>query len=327
MDGQYIQDSSDLRRYRTELPNLIDDIGLSVYAYRLYGHFKRVCGASPDGRCWQNTRTLAEHCRMSVGQVSKAKQELIAYGLISIDKQPHPTKPASDVVTLVDIWMVNMMAYAPGQEDACSSGEQACSQSEQPCSSGETKKEPMLRTNPVKNDDDLTANQRKGAQPQTPQKSSSPFGEQKFSTCPPESAVSSAPLTEEEALALIQSPAVQAHYAAFGEEALSSQQLRALAGCTNMAAVNATIADYKGHPHWRRDNIAVFVRRYNNHLAALDCATAAPSIDALRAQVQEAEAQYHAAVRAKSPEQQALYRQFMNTRQRYNEARQRNQAA
>jgi hypothetical protein len=34
-----------MRKYRIEIPNLIDDAGLSVYALRLYVHLKRVTGA------------------------------------------------------------------------------------------------------------------------------------------------------------------------------------------------------------------------------------------------------------------------------------------
>src|SRR6266481_4364218 len=67
-------DDSDLRRYRTELPNLIDDLGLSMVAYRLYGHYKRVCGT--DGLCWQSARTIAGHCKMSVGSVVNARKQL-----------------------------------------------------------------------------------------------------------------------------------------------------------------------------------------------------------------------------------------------------------
>ena len=67
-------DEGDLRKYRHEIPNIVDDLGLSPHAYRLYGHMKRVCGASPSGRCYQGTRTLAKHCKMSVGKISEAME-------------------------------------------------------------------------------------------------------------------------------------------------------------------------------------------------------------------------------------------------------------
>lgn len=141
-DTTRIIDEGDLRKYRTEIPNLIDDLALSVYAYRLYGHLKRVCGAS-GGACYQGTRKMARHCMMSVGMVSKAKQELRDRSLITVR-----TFPASanrpDEIRIVDIWPRNFAAFATR-----SSGEQPRSGDEQPRSRGERKKEPT-RKEPTK---------------------------------------------------------------------------------------------------------------------------------------------------------------------------------
>src|SRR5574340_824381 len=79
-----VVDQGDLHKYRTEFPNLIDDMNLSVYAYRLYGRLKRVAGDA--GECWQSTHTLSTSCSMSAGSVLKAKQELVNKGLIRIEK-------------------------------------------------------------------------------------------------------------------------------------------------------------------------------------------------------------------------------------------------
>ena len=76
--GDAITDKSDLRKYRIEIPNLIAEMGLSVYAFRLYVHIKRVAGESQSDDCQHSTRSLARACRMSIGQVSKAKRELCA---------------------------------------------------------------------------------------------------------------------------------------------------------------------------------------------------------------------------------------------------------
>jgi hypothetical protein len=84
-DPTRVVDAGDLRLYRTEIPNLIDDMNLSVYAFRLYVHLKRVAGASNEGACWQSTRTLATHCGMSASKVSESKQELVDAGLIEIE--------------------------------------------------------------------------------------------------------------------------------------------------------------------------------------------------------------------------------------------------
>lgn len=95
---------------RIEVPVLIDDAGLSPYAFRLYAHIKRKAG--DDGSCYEGTRSIAEVCRMSVGQVSKAKAELRAAGLVTFEKRM--TKGGMvDEMRAVDVWAANAEQY-PG---------------------------------------------------------------------------------------------------------------------------------------------------------------------------------------------------------------------
>jgi predicted transcriptional regulator len=98
------------RPYRTEVPNLIDDMDLSVYAFRLYIHIKRVAG--PNGTCYEGTRTLAEKCRMSVGMVSGARQELIEKGLIAQVGERTTRGGTIAEYSPVDIWQENYESYA-----------------------------------------------------------------------------------------------------------------------------------------------------------------------------------------------------------------------
>src|SRR5687768_6521811 len=63
------------KKFRVELPNVIDDLKLKPCAFRLYVHMRRVAGES--GECWQSTKTLAAACSMSTGSVSGAKKELL----------------------------------------------------------------------------------------------------------------------------------------------------------------------------------------------------------------------------------------------------------
>lgn len=143
------------------MPNIVDELGLSAHAYRLYGHYRRVIGETA-GECWESTRTTAKACNIGIGTVSKAKGELVEKGLIRIDK----SKRGTDTVTLINIWPQNNDAYlklkaarssGEHQTAARSSDEQTCSPDEQACSPGETKKNPSNK-NPV---EDST----EGAQP------------------------------------------------------------------------------------------------------------------------------------------------------------------
>jgi helix-turn-helix protein len=109
-DQSRIRDRSSLHQYRIEVPNLIDDMGLSVYEFRVYVRLKRV--AQDEGSCWQSTRTLATACGMSPGQVAKAKDELERRGLIT--RKPKPVRGGYvDDVTIVDVWPQNFRTYAP----------------------------------------------------------------------------------------------------------------------------------------------------------------------------------------------------------------------
>jgi len=135
------------------IPNLVDDMGLSPHAYRLYGHFKRVTGET--GKCWQGTAKLAKTCNMSAGTVTNAKKELQEAGLIRIvviagehgEYDRHEIK-------LVNIWKKNAEAVNR------SSHERTLSPSERERSPHETKNNP-IKNNPVilEEEEDVTPKQ------------------------------------------------------------------------------------------------------------------------------------------------------------------------
>lgn len=102
---QYIQDFTELKKYRTELPNLYDDIGLDVYEFRLLAHYKRV------GTCTEGTHTTADKCGMSKPQLIKTRQALAERKLISLKKVPCPGGFAYEV-EVVDVWLENFAKYS-----------------------------------------------------------------------------------------------------------------------------------------------------------------------------------------------------------------------
>lgn len=140
-DTQVI-DAGDLRKYRTEIPNSIDDMGLSVYAYRLYGHLKRVAGDS--GKCWQSTATLAQACNMSAASVSRAKKELEGR-LIDIEIIPGEHGEFDyHIITIRDIWAENFSTYSPQKQDPSHHRNRTVSQGKQRINP--IKKEPIKDT-------------------------------------------------------------------------------------------------------------------------------------------------------------------------------------
>jgi hypothetical protein len=106
--NQSIVDASDLRKYRTELPNLYDDLDLTVYEARLLWHYKRV------GRCIESTATTALKCKMSKGQVSESRHALAekrtpqGARIINLSVSRYGTVG----VEICDIWSENFATYA-----------------------------------------------------------------------------------------------------------------------------------------------------------------------------------------------------------------------
>jgi len=139
-----ITDDGTERKYFLILPNIVDDMGLSPYAFRLYARIKRRAGE--NGLCFENSKHLAEGCNMSAGSVSKAKRELIEAGLITITTIPgrHGEFDHHEI-RIRDIWAVNIEKYVnkSQSESACSLDEQEASQDESERSSHEPKKNPI----------------------------------------------------------------------------------------------------------------------------------------------------------------------------------------
>lgn len=97
--------TADLRKYRTELPNLYDDAGLSVYEFRLLAHYVRV------GTTWESVRTTAEKCKMSHPMVIKTRKSLEDKGFIIVCEEAIPTGKAI-IITIVDKWADNYAKYS-----------------------------------------------------------------------------------------------------------------------------------------------------------------------------------------------------------------------
>lgn len=138
-----IRDNGDLKRYFIQIPNIIDDMNLSVYAFRLYCHLKRVAG--DGGECYQSTDTLAKSCGVGKGTISRAKKELEQAKLITVRSEPCPGG-FSHHIEINDIWSENIEAYQRSPRDQGSPQELQRSTEEPQRSPLETKKNPLRRT-------------------------------------------------------------------------------------------------------------------------------------------------------------------------------------
>lgn len=156
----------------TMIPNIVDEMDLTPYAYRLYGHIRRVAGE--NGACWEGTATLAEKCHMSTGMVSKVKKELVKVGLIRIEKRSGQTGKY-DHITILNVWSLNHAHFhqsdpgKPSRDERSpakrSPHEHQCSQGERERSCGETNKISRTRSRDQDKPDDDDARGRAREKP------------------------------------------------------------------------------------------------------------------------------------------------------------------
>lgn len=102
---QIITDYSDLRKYRTELPNLYDDADLDPSEFRLLAHYKRV------GTCTESIATTARKCRMGEGTVSEKRRGLVEKGFITAEEVP-VLNGFSYRIEVIDLWLENFARYS-----------------------------------------------------------------------------------------------------------------------------------------------------------------------------------------------------------------------
>lgn len=122
--SQYeIKDQSSNHHYRTELPNIIFDIGLSPQLLGIYSFIKRCAG--DHGKCMRSHGTISKQLNISRKTLIKFLNELSEVNpvlnkpLISIEKRisQHGDKDTS-VITINDIWPENYRKFTP-QEGGC----------------------------------------------------------------------------------------------------------------------------------------------------------------------------------------------------------------
>lgn len=115
-DTNAVIDHGAAHKYRTEIPNIVLELGLRPFSLALYVHLKRTAG--DGGVCEKSTRRLArEMGKVSIGSVSVAKadlarprDELDGEALIRVAPidDGKGTRIARDVIIIADIWPANM---------------------------------------------------------------------------------------------------------------------------------------------------------------------------------------------------------------------------
>ena len=92
--------------FRTEIPNLILDMGLTPYELSVYCMMKRIAGDFKS--CWLSNKKMAERCNMSERKFIYIKKQLEEKGLIKITKRfKVDGSHDSDLIEITDLWIEN----------------------------------------------------------------------------------------------------------------------------------------------------------------------------------------------------------------------------
>ena len=153
-----VTDLGSLHKYRTETPNIIDELELDPYEFRLYSKYKRIAG--DQGMCIKSNKNLSRECRMSVRKLQQIKQSLAeprellgGKPLIRItERRTKHGDPDTDLVEIIDIWPDNFLYFiqrsnkggarpAPGVMHKVHEGGASGAPKEE-----QTKEEPKIRT-------------------------------------------------------------------------------------------------------------------------------------------------------------------------------------
>lgn len=125
MDNTYIeQENLGNHHYRTEIPNIIYKMKLSVYEHAVYSYIKQAAG--DRGSCWKSVTTIADEIGISTNKLrevkislSKPREELGGKPLIRVFKRKNETNNSalSDVIQITDIWEINMRHHLDSIEN------------------------------------------------------------------------------------------------------------------------------------------------------------------------------------------------------------------
>lgn len=122
-DDTQVKEQFSLHHSYSMIPNVIFELGLDQYAFRLYCQYKKIAG--DGGECWVSAPNLAIQCMMSESKLREAKivlaskfDKLGGLPLIEITKRrDEKGNHKSDVITIVDIWVENIKICKSKKQD------------------------------------------------------------------------------------------------------------------------------------------------------------------------------------------------------------------
>jgi hypothetical protein len=103
MSKQSVRDGGSVLKYFAAIPHIADE-DLDLYEYRLYGHYKHVCGEN-NKPCEETVRETAKVCRISHPKVIEARRGLVSKGYITAEQADSRSAIS---IALTDVWAQNI---------------------------------------------------------------------------------------------------------------------------------------------------------------------------------------------------------------------------
>lgn len=103
-----IQENKPDHHYRTEIPNIVFEMGLDPFQLSVYCNLKRIAG--DGGNCWCSTKTLSKICGMGETKLKECIKFLssLPIPLIKIIPRKKPDgSPDSNIILITDVWKEN----------------------------------------------------------------------------------------------------------------------------------------------------------------------------------------------------------------------------
>jgi len=115
-------DENPSHKWRTEIPNIVEDFLTDPFEFRIYLHIKRRAG--DGGNCTESSKKMAAACGMSLRKLREVKRSLEKprpefnnRPLIRTSHRKTESKdPDTDIITIVDVWDVNMEKFYKNKE-------------------------------------------------------------------------------------------------------------------------------------------------------------------------------------------------------------------
>lgn len=102
-----IQEEFSSHQYRTEIPNIVFEMGLNPYELAIYCHMKRTAG--DGGTCFKSCQRLSNEVGCHRSKFIEVKKSLQEKGLIRIThRKKEDGGCTSDVITIIDLWPRNV---------------------------------------------------------------------------------------------------------------------------------------------------------------------------------------------------------------------------